>query len=216
MAQDEKRKKPRTLVLGTSLVAAALGIAAVVWLSNATMVSASSCPARPEAARQIDDAATGELAAVLPSTQWRDYSDIAFQDAEGNPKTLADFAGKKLLINFWATWCVPCREEMPFLDALEEKYGGEQFEVVAISMDIGSDGPTVARQFLEEIGASNLTLYADPSYKLFERLRNDAVTLGLPASVLVDEDGCELGVLQGPAHWDSEDGHRVIETLLTL
>lgn len=152
----------------------------------------------------------------MASTQWRDYSDIAFQDADGNPITLATFAGKKLLINFWATWCAPCREEMPYLDALEESYGGDDFEVVAISLDMGSDGPTAAGLFLEEIGTSYLKLFADPSYKLFERLRNEGVTLGLPATVLVDEKGCELAVIQGPANWDSSDGHRVIETLLEI
>ncbi|WP_245944942.1 TlpA disulfide reductase family protein [Pelagibacterium lacus] len=177
---------------------------------------ASTCAVRPEIAQTIDDAARGELAALMPSQQWRNYSDLAFQDADGNPITLADFSGKKLLVNFWATWCAPCREEMPFLDALEAKYGGEDFEVVAISLDMGSDGPVAAGLFLEEIGADNLKLFADPSYKLFERLRNDAVTLGLPATVLVGEDGCELGVLQGPAHWNSPDGHRVIETLLEI
>ena len=215
MDKDEKRKTARPVILGTGLFAAALGIAAAVWVSNGSAV-AGTCPVRADAAQAIDDAARGELAALLPSTQFRDYSDMAFEDAQGNPVTLADFAGKKLLINFWATWCAPCREEMPFLDALEQKYGGEDFEVVAISLDMGSDGPTAAGLFLEEIGADHLALWADPSYKLFERLRNEAVTLGLPATVLVDEEGCELAILQGPAHWDSPDGHRVVETLLDV
>lgn len=215
MDQDEKRKSSRPIIVGTGLFAAAVGIAVAVWVSNGT-ATAATCPVRAEAAKAIDDAATGELAALMPSSQWRNYADMEFQDGQGNPMTLADFAGKKLLINFWATWCAPCREEMPFLDALEDRYGGEDFEVVAISLDMGSDGPTAAGLFLEEIGAENLKLFADPSYKLFERLRNEAVTLGLPATILVDEDGCELGVLQGPAHWDSPDGHKVIEALLEI
>lgn len=215
MDKDEKRKSARPVIVGTGLFAAAVGIAVAVWVSNGTAV-AGTCPVRAEAAQAIDAAATGELAALLPSTQWRDYSDIAFQDADGNPVTLADFAGKKLLINFWATWCAPCREEMPYLDALEAQYGGDDFEVVAISLDIGSDGPVAAAEFLEEIGADNLALWADPTYQLFERLRNEAVTLGLPATVLVDDSGCELAVLQGPAHWDTPDGHRVVETLLEI
>ncbi|WP_332711622.1 TlpA disulfide reductase family protein [Pelagibacterium mangrovi] len=215
MDKDEKRKSARPVILGTGLFAAAVGIAVAVWVSNGTAV-AGTCPVRAEAAQAIDAAATGELAALLPSTQWRDYSDIAFQDADGNQVTLADFAGKKLLINFWATWCAPCREEMPYLDALEAQYGGDDFEVVAISLDIGSDGPVAAAEFLEEIGADNLALWADPTYQLFERLRNEAVTLGLPATVLVDDSGCEIAVLQGPAHWDTPDGHRVVETLLEI
>ena len=170
--ENKTRKSSRALVLGTGLFAAMAGIAAAVWISNGP--SGSSCPVRAEAAQSIDDVAQGELAALMASTQWRDYSDIAFQDADGNPITLATFAGKKLLINFWATWCAPCREEMPYLDALEESYGGDDFEVVAISLDMGSDGPTAAGLFLEEIGTSYLKLFADPSYKLFERLRNEA------------------------------------------
>jgi thiol-disulfide isomerase/thioredoxin len=156
------------------------------------------------------------VAALLPSTLWRDFADLAFIDGDGNDRTLADFAGKKLLVNFWATWCAPCREEMPDLDALQTRYGGDDFEVVAISLDMGSDGPVAAQEFLDEIGATNLALYADPSYKVFERLRNEAVTLGLPATLLLDEQACEIAILQGPAHWDTEDGYRVIEALLTI
>lgn len=213
---EKKRGSARPVMLGTGLVVAAVAIAGGVWLSNGSPAGAATCEARPEVAQFIDDAARGELAALLPSSQWRNYSDLAFQDANGDPMTLADFSGKTLLVNFWATWCAPCREEMPYLDALEAKYGGDDFEVVAISLDMGTDGPTAAGLFLEEIGADNLKLFADPSYKVFERLRNDAVTLGLPATVLVDTGGCELGVLQGPAHWDTPDGHRVIEAALSL
>ncbi len=209
-------KSHRPLIIGLGLLAAATGIAAAIWLSNAGTSVANECPARADAAASIDAVAIGELAALMPSSQWRDFADLAFIDADGNDRTLADFAGKKLLVNFWATWCAPCREEMPDLDALQSRYGGDDFEVVAISLDMGSDGPTAARLFLDEIGADNLALYADPSYKVFERLRNEAVTLGLPATVLLDGAACEISVLQGPAHWDSEDGNRVIEALLEI
>src|SRR5690606_20708347 len=140
--KDEKRKSSRPLVLDTGVFAAVLAIAGGVWLSNGGAGQAATCPVRIDLAQTLDDSARGELAALMGSQHWRDYSDLAFQDADGNPMTLADLSGKKLLINFWATWCAPCREEMPFLDALEEKYGGEDFEVVAISLDLGSDGPT--------------------------------------------------------------------------
>lgn len=209
-------KSRRPLWIGAGLFTAATGIAAGIWVSNAMPGVASECPVRAEAAAAIDSVAQGELAALLPSSLWRDFSDLAFIDGEGNARTLADFEGKKLLVNFWATWCAPCREEMPDLDALEAKYGGEDFEVVAISLDMGSDGPTAAQMFLDEIAADNLALYADPSYKVFERLRNEAVTLGLPATLLLDEEGCELAILQGPAHWNTPDGHAVVETLIEI
>lgn len=209
-------KSRRPLFIGAGLFAAATGIAAAIWVSNAAPGIASECPVRAEAAAAIDAVARGELAALLPSSHWRNFANLAFIDGEGNARTLKDFAGKKLLVNFWATWCAPCREEMPGLDALEAKYGGDDFEVVAISLDMGTDGPTAAQLFLDEIGATNLQLYADPSYKVFERLRNEAVTVGLPATLLLDESGCELAVLQGPAHWDTPDGHAVVETLIEI
>lgn len=215
MTQMQTRSR-RPLIVGAGLFAAATGIAAAIWLSNAGAGVANECPARPEAAAAIDAVAAGELAALLPSTHWRSFADLAFIDGDGNELTLADFSGKKLLVNFWATWCAPCREEMPDLDALQARYGSEDFEVVAISLDMGSDGPTAAQLFLDEIGAQNLALYADPSYKVFERLRNEAVTLGLPATLLLDENACEISLLQGPAHWDSPDGDRVIEALLDI
>lgn len=209
-------KSRRPLIIGAGFFAAATGIAAAIWLSNAAPGTASECPVRAEAAAAIDLVAVGELAGLLPSVHWRNFADLAFIDGAGEERTLADFAGKKLLVNFWATWCAPCREEMPDLDALQSRYGGEDFEVVAISLDMGRDGPTSAQLFLNEIGAEHLALYADPSYKVFERLRNEAVTLGLPATLLLDENACEISVLQGPAHWDSEDGDRVIEALLDI
>lgn len=214
---NENEKKPRRKgLLSIGLLGAAVGIAVGVWVSNAGNGTAASCTVAPEVHAAIDAAAQGELAALLASASGRGFADLAFEDADGNPMTLADRAGKKLLVNFWATWCAPCREEMPDLDALEARYGGEDFEVVAISLDMGSDGPTAAKLFLEEIGASHLALYADPSYKVFERLRNEAVTVGLPATLLLDDEGCELAVLQGPAHWNTPDGYRVVETLLEI
>lgn len=213
---DSTAKKPPRLAINIGLFVAAISIAGVVLLSNAGPGSAAQCDARSDAAAAIDAVAGGELAALMPSTSGRGFADLAFLDAQGNPMTMADLAGKKLLVNFWATWCAPCREEMPALDALEERYGSDEFEVVAISLDMGSDGPTAAQLFLDEIGADNLALYADPSYEVFQRLRNEAVTVGLPATLLLDEEGCELAVLQGPAHWDTPDGYRVVETLLSL
>jgi thiol-disulfide isomerase/thioredoxin len=156
------------------------------------------------------------LAAPLPTAEGRSFKDLAFVDAAGEAVTLAALSGKTLLVNFWATWCVPCREEMPALDAVSQKYGGADFEVVTINLDIGADGPEKAKRFLDEEGLEHLPLYADPSFAAFERLKAAGVAIGLPASLLLDGDGCEIAVLQGPAEWDSEDGHKVIEVLVGL
>lgn len=211
-APAPKLRPRRVLVL--ALVSAAIALAITLWVGNATGPVASECPAQAEAAAAIDAAATGALAALNGTGEGRGYRNMAFEDATGAPLTIASFAGKKLLVNFWASWCVPCREEMPALDALAEKYNSDAFMVLPINLDIGEGGLGKAKAFLDEGKWAHLPLYADPSFKAFERLKAEAVAIGLPATLLLDEEGCELAVLQGPAAWDSADGDRVIEALL--
>jgi len=206
-------KASRSLAAIT-LFGAALAIAAGFWLSNAGRPAASSCPLQAEAAARIDAVARGELAALQATGEGRGFADLAFTDASGAPKTIADFAGKALLVNFWASWCVPCREEMPALDTLAARHNGDDFAVLPINLDIGAGGHDKAEAFLTEGQWANLPLYADHSFKAFERLKREAVAIGLPATLLLDGKGCELAVLQGPAHWDSADGDRVIAALL--
>jgi thiol-disulfide isomerase/thioredoxin len=121
---------------------------------------------------------------------------------------LADFRGKIVLLNIWATWCVPCREEMPALDALETKLGGEDFQVVAVNIDKG--GPEKAATFLTETGATHLQLYTDPSGKLFSTLR----AVGMPTTLIIDRDGKEIARLVGPADWASPEAVAVIEAAI--
>ncbi|HEY8594442.1 MAG TPA: TlpA disulfide reductase family protein [Devosiaceae bacterium] len=210
-----KNLNPRT-VAGGVLALAALGIAGGVWLSNGGSGEASSCPIQAEAKAAIDAAAQGELAAVRATADGRGYADLPFQDDTGRPMTLKDFGGKTLLVNFWATWCEPCRKEMPALDALNAKYGGENFAVVPINLDLGASGIEKAQAFFQNEDLHNLPLYADPTFADFDRLKSSGVALGLPTSLLLDGDGCELGVLEGPADWDTPDGHKLIETLIGL
>ena len=135
--------------------------------------------------------------------------DIRFEDGEGNEKTLADFRGKTVLLNVWATWCVPCREEMPTLDRLQAKLGGPNFEVVTLSMDRA--GPDVVRKFFAEIGIENLALHIDPSSKAMFAIG----VVGLPTTILFDEKGRELGRLVGPAEWDSPEMVEFIRSKIT-
>ena len=209
-----KKRFPR-LVLSMGLVAAALAIAVGIWVSNGS-TQAKECPVNKEALAKIDAAAVGELAALNPSPQARSYADMAFQDKDGNPRTIADFKGKTLLVNFWASWCIPCREEMPALNNLAAQYNDAGFEVLPINLDIGTEGLGKAQKFLDEGQWAHLPLYADPSFKVFDRLKTQGVAIGLPATLLLDENGCEMAVLQGPAHWDTPDGGRVIEALKSL
>lgn len=125
--------------------------------------------------------------------------EISFADGAGQPKTLADYSGKVVLLNIWATWCAPCRKEMPTLDRLQAELGGPDFEVVALSMD--RKGPDVVKKFYAEIGVTHLALNIDTSAKAMFAL--DAV--GLPMTLLIDRKGKEIGRLIGPAEWDAPD-----------
>ena len=130
--------------------------------------------------------------------------ELRFVDAAGRSLSLADFRGKLVLLNIWATWCAPCREEMPALDRLQAELGGDRFQVVALSVDV--QGAPIARRFYEEIGIKALPLYVDPTAKA-------AFTFnvpGLPATLLVDRAGREIGRHLGAVKWDSPE---VVERL---
>jgi len=122
--------------------------------------------------------------------------DIRLQDEAGRQLTLADFRGRTILLNVWATWCTPCREEMPALDRLQAKLGSPKFEVVALSID--REGAAVVRKFFTELGVRQLKLYVDPSGEAAGRL----ATVGIPTTLLIDRDGREIGRRVGPAKWD--------------
>lgn len=124
---------------------------------------------------------------------------IAFADGNGTARTLADFRGRIVLLNIWATWCVPCRTEMPTLDRLQGELGGPDFEVVALSIDRG--GPDVVRKFFSEIGVRNLAVNVDSSTQAAFALG----AMGLPVTLLINRDGLEIGRLIGPAEWDAPE-----------
>jgi thiol-disulfide isomerase/thioredoxin len=131
-----------------------------------------------------------------------------FQDAEGRERTLSDWRGKVVLLNLWATWCLPCRKEMPSLDRLQKELGSDQFEVVALSVD--RKGLEASQKFLDETKVERLALYVDPSARANTELR----VVGLPVTLLIDAQGRELGRLLGPAEWDGEDAKRLLRTVL--
>jgi thiol-disulfide isomerase/thioredoxin len=134
--------------------------------------------------------------------------EVKFQDGTGKERSLADWRGKVVLLNLWATWCLPCRKEMPSLDRLQKDMGSEKFEVVAISVD--RKGLEASRKFLEETQTQRLALYADPS----ARMSSELTAIGLPATLLLDPEGREIGRLLGPAEWDSEDAKRLIRSVV--
>ena len=131
------RMTPRRLLVA-ALVIAAVAIAISFWVSNAGSPKASDCVPQPAAAKALDTAATGQLAALNGTGTGRGYADMSFTDKDGKPVKLSDFAGKFLLVNFWASWCIPCRAEMPALDKLAAEEYGPDFMVLPINLDVGS------------------------------------------------------------------------------
>lgn len=135
--------------------------------------------------------------------------EIAFADGAGTPRSLTDFRGKIVLLNIWATWCVPCRTEMPTLDRLQGELGGPGFEVVALSID--RNGPDAVRKFYAEIGVKHLAVNVDASSQAAFSLG----AVGLPATLLIDRNGMEIGRLIGPAEWDAPEMVAFLKSVLS-
>jgi thiol-disulfide isomerase/thioredoxin len=164
----------------------------------------AACQEAVKTATQIAPLAHGEVAALaLAQTPFR-VPDLAFKDGEGRSHSLAEWRGRTVLLNLWATWCVPCRREMPALDALQGDLGGPKFEVVAV--DIDTRDPAKPLGFLKEIGVRHLAYYSDDSAKVFQDLKVAGKAFGMPTTVIVDPAGCEIGNMAGPAEWASADG----------
>jgi len=170
----------------------------------------ASCQAKTALAGAVGDAAGGEVAAMLPADPPQSLASLAFNAPDGTPTTLGALSGKITLVNLWATWCAPCRAEMPALDRLQAQSGGDDFEVVAINVDTGGDEKPKA--FLSEIGVEHLGYYRDATLGVFNDLKRRSLALGLPVTLLVDADGCLLAHMNGPAEWASADARRLIDT----
>ncbi len=130
-----------------------------------------------------------------------------FTDPEGGAHQLSDLKGKFVLVNFWATWCAPCRKEMPMLSELQREFGGERFEVVTIAT--GRNSVPGIRRFFRETGVDNLPLYLDPR----QNLARSMAVFGLPATVILDVDGREIARMRGDAEWYGESARAIIRAL---
>jgi len=172
----------------------------------------AACGGAVNIAKRIAPLVRGEVAALaVAQTPFR-VPDLAFKDAQGRDLTLADWRGRTVLLNLWATWCVPCRREMPALDALQALLGGSDFEVVAVNID--TRDPQKPLAFLKDVAIAHLAYYSDPSARVFEELKAAGKAFGMPTTVIVDPSGCEIGTMAGPAEWASDDGVRLIGAVL--
>jgi thiol-disulfide isomerase/thioredoxin len=194
-------------VVGIGLAGAVYGIAA--FQRNA---GDPACAPAVDMARRIAPLARGEVAGVVVAERPLRLPDLTMRDAAGQERRLSEWRGRTVLLNLWATWCVPCRKEMPALDALEAKLGGPAFQVVAINIDTRDlDKP---KNWLKDTGIDRLTYYADPSAKVFQELKVVGRATGMPTTLLVDPAGCEIATLAGPAEWASDDAVKLVTAAL--
>ena len=172
----------------------------------------AACRGAVNTAKRFARLGRGYVAALaLAQTPFR-VPDLAFKDARGRDLSLSDWRGRTVLLNLWATWCVPCRREMPALDALQALLGGADFEVVAVNID--TRDPQKPLTFLKEVAVTHLAYYSDPSARVFEELKTAGKAFGMPTTVIVDPSGCEIGNMAGPAEWASDDGVKLVGAAL--
>ena len=207
-------KKRLAMIVVGGIAGLAVGLAGVYGIATLTRNAGGDPACRPavELGKKVAPFARGEVAAVNVAKSPLKVPDLAFTDEAGKPMSLGSFRGRTVLLNLWATWCVPCRKEMPTLDALEGELGGKDFQVVAVNID--TRDPDKPKQFLKEIGVGKLAYYADPSAKTFQELKAIGRAFGMPTTMLIDPQGCEIGTIAGPAEWASKDALKLIRAAL--
>lgn len=208
----------RSVCLVTALAAALAGFGAVYVMAGgadnvlkrdrAAVKLAEAKPVALPSGPGVNPLSVGQMAAFVFKKAPEDIPELPFLDKDGKSRTLKEWQGKVLLVNLWATWCAPCRKEMPSLDRLQAELGSDKFEVVAISADkTGIDG---AKKFLNQIKVQRLAVYADPTVRIHSGLK----AIGMPASLLLDAKGREIGRLVGPAEWDSPEAKTLIKAAI--
>jgi thiol-disulfide isomerase/thioredoxin len=210
-SQSSFAKKRLTMVLAGGIAGAVVGLAGVYGIATLSRNVGGDAACRPaaELAKKVAPFARGEMAAVNVAKIPLKLPALTFQDAAGKPLMLDHWRGRVVLLNLWATWCVPCRKEMPALDALEQRLGGSGFEVVAVNIDTrDGDKP---KAWLKEVGVQKLAYYADPTARMFQDLKAIGRAFGMPTTLLIDGQGCEIGTIAGPAEWASEDAIKLIK-----
>ena len=214
--------KPVCILLAT-LLALGLGVYVIlggsgnteqVIAGDANTSGVAACELSVKRGKSLDEVAIGAVAAFRPIDLPLDMSYISFSDESGNARTLAEWRGQTVLFNLWATWCPPCRAEMPWFEELQVKKGSEKFQVLPVSIDLGD--VSKPRKFYQEAGLTKLPFMHDNTMEAFQSLKRKAVALGMPTTLLVDVNGCALGVLNGPAHWNSPDAERLIDAAVAL
>jgi thiol-disulfide isomerase/thioredoxin len=172
----------------------------------------TSCAATVPVLERLRPLARGEVAAFEVSREPVAAPAVTFQAPDGTRQDLASLRGRTVLLNLWATWCEPCKREMPALDRLQAELGGPRFEVAAVNIDTRNvERP---KAWLAGAGVKNLTYYTDHEAKIFQALRGAGLAEGMPTTILIDPAGCRLGRMSGPAEWASPDALALLKAAL--
>jgi thiol-disulfide isomerase/thioredoxin len=199
------------LVIGAVLIVAVAGMAGIYGfggLKHHASAADSACAGAISLSHRLAPLAQGEVAALTMATAPLQLPDLTFEDGDGKTRKLSEWRGRTVLLNLWATWCVPCRKEMPALEGLQTRLSGPKFDVVAVNID--TRDPDKRINFMRDAKLTRLGSYNDQKAKVFQDLKSIGRALGMPTSVLVDPQGCEIGTIAGPAEWNSEDAVKLI------
>ena len=202
MNDPKQKRNPALVPVILAFIAGAFGL----YLYSTGM--APPPVAQVRVSSSYKDYAKGAMAALLVKADRPAVPNLTFKNASGADVSLENWKGRVVLVNLWATWCAPCRKEMPALAALQKQLGSADFEVVALSVD--RKGIVASQAFLKETGADALALYADETTKTLDELQG----LGLPLTVLIDRKGREIGRLLGPAEWSSAEATALIKAAI--
>jgi thiol-disulfide isomerase/thioredoxin len=211
---------PSVKLILIAAVAGVLAGAAAVYVKETgygngnpeTAASSGDCEGARNSAAALTPFTKGQVAAMVAPQKPVSLQNVAFKGPDGQPINLQQFAGKTVLLNLWATWCIPCREEMPALNALQKDMGSDKFEVVAVNIDTGDDEKPKA--FRSDYGIDKLAFYRDGTMGAFNALKKNGLAFGLPVTLLVGPKGCLLSAMNGPAAWDSEDAKGLIKAAI--
>ena len=190
------------------LVALTTAVALIAIGAWAFMAPEDTAPARDTSV--LEALKTGDMRKLQFSAAPAPVAQTPFFSEDGSDLTMAAYEGKVVVLNFWATWCAPCRKEMPHLQELQAEFGGSDFEVVTIAT--GRNEPAAMQAFFAEIGVDNLPLHTDPK----SALARQSGVLGLPVTLVLDRQGNELARLQGDADWASDSAKDIVRTLIDL
>jgi thiol-disulfide isomerase/thioredoxin len=202
----------RRFVAGAIVLGLAIGAALYGTGYLASNSAGGDCGAAAPALSRLGPLARGEVAAFQVAPRPEPAPALAFDAPDGSRRTLADFRGRAILLNLWATWCEPCRREMPALDRLQGTLGGPGFEVVSVNIDTRNlERP---KTWLAQAGVTKLAYYNDREAKIFQDLRRAGQAEGMPTTLIIDAKGCRLGTMAGPADWAGPEGLALVRAAI--